>query len=143
MLTQRYRVCPNCQHENLTDANFCLSCGTKLDASMEIVKLPHAGDQKFAHPTVELTPDEQAVVDQLVMTSGTIPNGFTRGGAIFADGDNHGENGYKGAWEDLTLNLWRLCIGQNYAGIANLKIEPTVRGQFISLLAYGDALLKA
>lgn len=142
MLNERYRVCPNCQHENGNDANFCLSCGTKLDAAATMVKLPHAGDQKFAHPTVSITPEEQAAIDQLMITNGTIPNGYTRGGLVFADGDNHGEGGYKGAWEDLMLNLWRLCTGKNYAGVANLTIVPTVRGEYVQLFATGDALVK-
>ncbi|RRK11753.1 zinc ribbon domain-containing protein [Lactiplantibacillus garii] len=140
MLNERYRVCPKCQHENGIDANFCLNCGNQLSTDDEELRLPNAGDQHFSHPAVQLDAAEQAAVDQLVVTTGTIPNGFTRGGAVFATGNNQGVRGYKGAWEDLNVNLWRLCVGHHYAGVANLKIVPTVRGDYVELFGYADGL---
>ncbi|WP_338210204.1 zinc ribbon domain-containing protein [Lactiplantibacillus paraxiangfangensis] len=143
MLNERYRVCPNCQYENLQDANFCLNCGNKLSTADEKLRLPNSGDQHFLHPGVQLDESEQAIVDQLVITNGTVPNGYTRVTAVFATGDNQGERGYKGAWEDLNVNLWRLCVGNHYDGVANLKIVPTVQGERVQLFGYADGLKKA
>lgn len=142
MLNERYRVCPQCHHENLIDANFCLNCGQKLGTENEALRLPFAGDQHFDHPNVTLTTTEQAAVDQLMITNGTVPNGYTRVNAVFAAGNNQGQRGYKGAWEDLNVNLWRLCVGQHYDGVANLKLVPTVRGDYVELFGYGDGVKK-
>lgn len=140
MLNERYRLCANCQHENGVDANFCLNCGNQLSAADERVRLPHAGSLKLNRPDLELTAAEQSAIDKLLITTATVPNGYQRVGAVFATGSNQGTGGYKRAWEDLIINLWRLCLAEDYAGIANLTIAPTVNGNRVELFGYADGL---
>lgn len=126
MLNERYRLCANCQHENGVDANFCLNCGNQLSAADERVRLPHAGSLKLNRPDLELTAAEQSAIDKLLITTAT--------------GSNQGTGGYKRAWEDLIINFWRLCLAEDYAGIDNLTIAPTVNGNRVELFGYADGL---